>query len=1135
MAIQTWAPGTLYEPGALAQPRTTPAPGTVALQNPGAETGGIGGWTITRVGDPTGSAATPTAATDRKYVGNYAFRWQGASGGGHAGGIEGIWINNARGPVRAGQVVSGSAMIAFDDTSQSQNQAEARIYWFDSSGAVLSYVSGTLIRGNNSNWRMSTVSATAPANAATCSFAVWTTANYSGGVRFDDAKWDYSYAADSALVYKAVQATSGYSNNVEPAWPSILGQQVVDNEVTWEAVYANQVVWQASPILMSGATEPNWPTSVGAYVADGTINWKCTSRRVEDANCPNSKFVVIAASKVYAGDDDIVRYSATVNPLDWTKANDAGYLPTGLQNYGANPVAAMGLYRGNLIPFNAEAFQLWQIDEDPASMALLDALPMGSTQHHSIAPVSNDLFFLASQGVRTVGIAASSTNFQAGDVGMPVDPLVQEAMQADDAPIGLYYPAAGQYWLIFNLDVRLTAPDIRGVTLIPSTGSFAYSTTKHTRMVSGQPAVVENQHTTTGKADVVVALEQLFEAHPGCDTVSLVVSWFGDDLRAGQCQIKPRLAVAPPAQSSVTWSPSNWKVGDVTASTATLVTFVNDSGGGHSVYGSTPSDDSIVEVIQYLREQGKRIVFYPFVLMDIPSGNTLPNPYGGSGQPVNPWRGRVTCYPAPGQSGTPDGTSAAGTQIDTFFTRQWGFENFIAHYRDLCASAGGVDVFLIGSEMVGITQVRSSATVYPAIAHLRTIAAGVKAAMPTALVSYAADWTEYHTRQYSDGTLNFHMDPLWSDPNIDFVGIDNYFPIADVRDIDDASLIYDVDYLKSNIEAGELFDWYYQDRTNNIKAPITDGAYNKPWVYRQKDIRSWWSNVHVPRAAGVETTATAWVPGSKPIWFTEYGCPAVNRGPNQPNVFYDPNSSESTFPYFSTGVRDDRAQWAYYKATIDYWAENGGDMLSIDNMIAWTWDARPYPQFPVLTAEWGDYGNYPRGHWLQGREPVALQAEAFVYSMTRIGQVGAWSRYVFPFTVEDWAIKGDDLYLRSGDSVHRYDINLVGDEVRPGVVRNFEGMIQWPWLDFGQPAVTKALYGFDIVGTGEVTVEFGYDQTNGGAFTDPYKVVADTVPGPVIPMPLAAPSLAVRLTYDGSVQWQFNAINVYLQDMRGMS
>lgn len=510
--------------------------------------------------------------------------------------------------------------------------------------------------------------------------------------------------------------------------------------------------------------------------------------------------------------------------------------------------------------------------------------------------------------------------------------------------------------------------DISGVTLIPSTGNFAYSTVPHLRVVDGEQPVLENRHAGTSSTDVMVALDQLFATFPTCETVSLVVSWFGDDLRAGQCQIRPRLAVAPSIADRVSWTPSNWAVEQVTPTTATLVTYVNNSAGGYSVYGSTPSDDSIVQVIQYLKSKGKRVVFYPFLLMDVPTGNTLPNPWGGASQPVNPWRGRVTCYPAPGVSGSPDATAAAGTQIDTFFTREWGFLRFVRHYIALCAPlfhAG--DVFIVGTEMVGITQVRSSRTAYPAVAHLRQLAANAKAAMPQVLVSYAADWTEYHSRQYSNGDLNFHLDPLWADANVDFVGIDNYFPIADVRTDDNPELVHSVPYLKSNIEGGELYDWYYVDRAAGTRAPISDGGYNKPWVYRQKDMRGWWSNAHVTRQAYVETTQTAWVPGSKPIWFTEYGCAAINRGPNQPNVFFDPNSSESTLPYFSNGVRDDAAQRAYYEATISYWREHGGSMISTANMIAWTWDARPYPQFPSLTEEWGDYGNYPRGHWLQGR------------------------------------------------------------------------------------------------------------------------------------------------------------------------
>ncbi len=116
-------------------------------------------------------------------------------------------------------------------------------------------------------------------------------------------------------------------------------------------------------------------------------------------------------------------------------------------------------------------------------------------------------------------------------------------------------------------------------------------------------------------------------------------------------------------------------------------------------------------------------------------------------------------------------------------------------------------------------------------------------------ISYAADWSEYFGHQPTDssGDLFYHLDPLWSDPNIHFIGIDNYFPLSDWRegfDHADAQAgwgsIRDLDYLRGNIEGGEGFEWFYAsdaDRTAQIRTPITDGAYNKLWVFRPKDTR----------------------------------------------------------------------------------------------------------------------------------------------------------------------------------------------------------------------------------------------------------------------------------------------------------
>jgi hypothetical protein len=261
-------------------------------------------------------------------------------------------------------------------------------------------------------------------------------------------------------------------------------------------------------------------------------------------------------------------------------------------------------------------------------------------------------------------------------------------------------------------------------------------------------------------------------------------------------------------------------------------------------------------------------------------------------------------------------------------------------------------------------------------------------------ISYGADWSEYFGYQPPDGSgdVFFHLDPLWSDPSIDFVGIDNYLPLSDWRDGDDHvdaaewETGRDTAYLRSNIAAGEYFDWFYAndaDRTGQIRTPITDGAYDKPWVFRPKDLVSWWSNPHYHRPGGVEAeTPTAWQPRSKPIVFTEVGCPAVDKGPNQPNVFPDPKSGEGAIPHFSTGVRDDTVQRRFLGAVMSHWDPQSPDFNSTANpesdiyvgrmvdpssICWWAWDSRPYPMFPHRLDLWSDGGNWETGHWLNGR------------------------------------------------------------------------------------------------------------------------------------------------------------------------
>jgi hypothetical protein len=551
---------------------------------------------------------------------------------------------------------------------------------------------------------------------------------------------------------------------------------------------------------------------------------------------------------------------------------------------------------------------------------------------------------------------------------------------------------------------------IRAVTLIPGAGEFAYAQQPVTRKVGFATNVPENVHTRQGSddggSDWSVALDQLQSTLPNAGAASLVVGWFGTDLRAAQCQIRPGVD----STDKVT-EPLTWHVAGLDREDAHLVSQVE----GRAAYGGTPSDQTVIAAIQDLAARGLAVTLTPFLFMDVPASNALPDPYtGAAGQPTYPWRGRITVSPAPGQPGSPDKTGAAATQVAALVgtadvsdfaiddgtvvysgPSEWSYRRFILHYAHLALAAGGIDAFVIGSEMRGLTTVRDGASTYPFVAALAALAADVKSVLGSGTkVTYAADWSEYFGHQPADGSgdVHFHLDPLWSSAAIDAIGIDVYWPLADWRDgnahtdrLAGANSIYDLDYLKGNLVAGEGFDWYYAtpaDRAAQTRTPITDSA-GKPWVFRFKDIRSWWLSSHFDRPGGIEqATPTDWVPQSKPFWFTELGCPAVDRGANQPNVFVDPKSSESLLPYFSHGKRDDLMQRRYleaFHAGLDsdhpgylpganpLSSVYAGRMVDLDRMHVYAWDARPYPAFPADAAAWGDGANWRLGHWIVGR------------------------------------------------------------------------------------------------------------------------------------------------------------------------
>ncbi len=312
------------------------------------------------------------------------------------------------------------------------------------------------------------------------------------------------------------------------------------------------------------------------------------------------------------------------------------------------------------------------------------------------------------------------------------------------------------------------------------------------------------------------------------------------------------------------------------------------------------------------------------------------------------------------------------------------------------------------------------------------------------LIAYSADWSVWMGFQHPGENGQWpHLDQLYGHNNIDLVSLDNYVPLSDWTTGDgglDAEnwlmpaptgawpptsatfnglgmtgqpSIWSIPYLKANIEGGQYFNWFYNDSNNlgigfdpngtDLRVSLPEGdrltqsrnAYSaNQQLLANKQLRWWWNNQHqaiYANSSGAwvpQGPFTEWVPNSKSVIFAEYGFPACDKGTNQPNVFYDPNSVESDTPFWSIWDpsasvignywprRDDLLYLLALRAVYEYWITDGNNetvggvpMLQTAFMSVWNWDARPFPTFPQLSGFWGDSGNWPAGEWLGGKGP----------------------------------------------------------------------------------------------------------------------------------------------------------------------
>lgn len=182
--------------------------------------------------------------------------------------------------------------------------------------------------------------------------------------------------------------------------------------------------------------------SVEHHYLDGSA-----ATHIADGNCPDTKGVVKLSSKLFAINGDTVRFCKTGNPRDWSSANDAGFLPTGLNSRGDRGANALGIYQNKLTVLMRDGAQIWTVDPDPTQMKLDDIVEnVGTSFPRSVANVSGDLYFLSDYGFRSITTLQLTNNLADVDVGSPIDSLVRPETKTPGVfPRAFYFYGTGQY------------------------------------------------------------------------------------------------------------------------------------------------------------------------------------------------------------------------------------------------------------------------------------------------------------------------------------------------------------------------------------------------------------------------------------------------------------------------------------------------------------------------------------------------------------------------------------------------------------------------------------------------------------------------------------------------------------------
>jgi len=300
------------------------------------------------------------------------------------------------------------------------------------------------INAFQSDWVATTDTSGSPATSIVIltSATVGTAYNGLAATASESGSWSFSSPAVTAGGVDVSAITSVTVNSVE-----ILDDTVpfdTDVETTAAAVAAQINEYVSDPnysatsfgavvnilALVDGTAANTFvinPTESGDVTTGSIVNMADGATDVLVINVPATR-IKVAKNKVYAvAPNGVLYFCAINNPTAWLSGTGYGNINLSVNSEGSEDLVAVDTYYQYLADFAKEAAQIWSIDADPDFNALQQPLnTTGTLAADSVqAYGDNDVFFLGSDGYRSLRARDSSNAAAVSDVGTPVDDLVQ--------------------------------------------------------------------------------------------------------------------------------------------------------------------------------------------------------------------------------------------------------------------------------------------------------------------------------------------------------------------------------------------------------------------------------------------------------------------------------------------------------------------------------------------------------------------------------------------------------------------------------------------------------------------------------------------------------------------------------------